>query len=206
MPARLIPVDGGSAFRLEKPITLIGRHEDCDLALPEQVKISRRHCCVARIDDRFVVRDLGSMNGVRVNGKRVTEADLRPGDELAVADTVFVFQDVAANSTQRAVVPLRVSPPEESIVSSPSGDVILVPSGTGSDDLDQGDAAANAGSRSPLQARCDFEAERDVRPLSEDLLPTPRMSEASGREEFGPAPLTNQPASDSQSGLRFIGA
>ncbi|MFN7768787.1 MAG: FHA domain-containing protein [Planctomycetaceae bacterium] len=216
MPARLIPVNGGAAFRLEKPITLIGRHEDCDLALPEQVKISRRHCCVARVDDRFVVRDLGSMNGVRVNGKRVTEEELRPGDELAVADTVFVFQDMATFSTQKSGVPLRGSDQVEPRVSNLSGDVVLVPSGPESEDRVKVDASANVGRMPPLQARCDFESEREVQALSEDLLPTPRMMEPSGRDEFGPAPLTSPPmtsppmtsppTSDSQSGLRFIGA
>lgn len=206
MPVRLIPVDGGPAYRLEKPIMLIGRHEDCDLALPEKVKISRRHCCVARVEDRFLVRDLGSMNGVRVNGQRVTEAELRPGDELAVADTVFLFQDDATNCSQKAVVPRQTADPVDSRVSSPSGDVVLVPSGPGSEDCVQGVAAANAGGCAPLQARCDLESERELRPHSEDLLPTPRLLEPAGRDEFGAAPLSNHPSGDSQSGLRFIGA
>ena len=205
MPARLIPVDGGPAFRLEKPITLIGRHEDCDLALPQQVKISRRHCCIARVDDRFLVRDLGSMNGVRVNGKRVTEAELRPGDELAVADTMFVFQDVSVSSTQPSVVSRRMSDPLEPRMSNPSGDVVLVPASPGSQDWGQVDPGANVGGPPALQGRCDFEAERNGRALSEDLLPTPRMVEPSGRD-VGASPLTNQSASDSQSGLKFIGA
>jgi pSer/pThr/pTyr-binding forkhead associated (FHA) protein len=206
MPARLIPVDGGPAYRLEKPIVLIGRHEDCDLALPEQVKISRRHCCVARVDDRFVVRDLGSMNGVRVNGERVNEKELRPGDELAVADTVFLFQDVPANAALEVGVPLRTTDLAESRVSSASGDVILVASHPGSGDLVGLDAPGNANFRLSQQPRCDFEGEREQRGLSEDLLPTPRMVEPLGRDELGSAPLTTQPTSDSQSGLRFIGA
>jgi pSer/pThr/pTyr-binding forkhead associated (FHA) protein len=206
MPARLIPVDGGPAYRLEKPIILIGRHEDCDLALPEQVKISRRHCCVARVDDRFVVRDLGSMNGVRVNGKRVIESELRPGDELSVADTVFLFQEGSANSSQQSGVPLRTSDPAEARVASASGDVVLVSANRDRAGMVMVDSTAKAGSLPPHHARCDFEAEREARALSEDLLLTPRMVEPSGRDEVGPAPLTSQPTSDSQSGLRFVGA
>jgi predicted component of type VI protein secretion system len=54
------------------------------------VKISRKHCCVALVDHRFVVRDLDSMNGVWVNGDRVEHsADLAFGDELMIGDLPF---------------------------------------------------------------------------------------------------------------------
>jgi len=40
---------------------------------------------MAREDDQVVVRDLGSTNGIRINGMRVKTARLRPGDELSIA-------------------------------------------------------------------------------------------------------------------------
>ena len=70
MPAFLVPVDPGQCLiPLEKAIVLIGRQADCDVSLSHSRKISRRHCCIAQVNNKFVIRDLGSTNGVRVNGR-----------------------------------------------------------------------------------------------------------------------------------------
>jgi pSer/pThr/pTyr-binding forkhead associated (FHA) protein len=92
MAASLVPTEGGSPIALDKPIMLIGRNQDCDISLQVSSKISRRHCCIVQCGDRYVLRDLGSMNGVRVNSNRVVEADLHAGDEVAVADIAFTFR------------------------------------------------------------------------------------------------------------------
>jgi hypothetical protein len=93
MTARLVPLSEGSApIVLEKAITLIGRHPECDVVLDENQKISRRHCCIAQVENRLVLRDLGSMNGIRVNGEAVVEVDLREGDEVTIGDEEFVLE------------------------------------------------------------------------------------------------------------------
>lgn len=93
MAARLVPLSEGSvAVVLDKAITLIGRHPDCDAVLDDNQKISRRHCCIAQVENRLVLRDLGSMNGVRVNGEPVVEVDLREGDEITIGDEEFVLE------------------------------------------------------------------------------------------------------------------
>jgi pSer/pThr/pTyr-binding forkhead associated (FHA) protein len=92
MAATLIPMEGGSPIALDKPIILIGRNQDCDISLQTSSKISRRHCCIVQCTDRYLLRDLGSMNGVRVNGQRVVEMELKSGDEIAVADVGFTFR------------------------------------------------------------------------------------------------------------------
>lgn len=92
MPMVLVPLDGGSPLPLEKAIVLFGRGADCDVVLKNSRKVSRKHCCIAQIDHYFLVRDLGSMNGVRVNRRTVEgEARLKPGDELWVGDLGFRF-------------------------------------------------------------------------------------------------------------------
>ena len=114
MAAMLLPRDGGAQILIDKPILLVGRSEDCDLCLSNYVKVSRRHCCVVHAEDRFLVRDLGSMNGVRVNGSKVLEQELEEGDELAIADAVFVFSSGLSSrpSSQRARgVPAANLPP-----------------------------------------------------------------------------------------------
>lgn len=83
MPAQLLSLGDGPHILLDKPILLLGRHPECDVQIDSR-KISRRHCCIAQISDYLVVRDLGSTNGVRINGVRVVEGKLSPGDELMV--------------------------------------------------------------------------------------------------------------------------
>ena len=83
MPAQLVALNDGPSIWLDKPILLVGRHPECDIQINSR-KISRRHCCIAQVSDYLVVRDLGSTNGVRINGARVVEGRLKPGDELSI--------------------------------------------------------------------------------------------------------------------------
>ena len=48
-----------------------------------------RHCCLALAYDRVLIRDLGSHNGLRVNGRPVEEARLYPGDEVAIGPLIY---------------------------------------------------------------------------------------------------------------------
>src|SRR5262249_58029544 len=73
----------GPRTLVDKPILLLGRHPECDIQIDSR-KISRRHCCIAQVSDYLVVRDLGSTNGVRINGVRVVEGRLAAGDELTL--------------------------------------------------------------------------------------------------------------------------
>lgn len=123
MVASLVPKEGGRTYQIDKPIVLIGRHQDCDVALAQSPKVSRRHCCIVQCGERYIVRDLGSMNGVRVNGERIIEAELHPGDEISVADLLFQFhrpeqktrskshggQTASASSTAAAGEPVDLS-------------------------------------------------------------------------------------------------
>jgi pSer/pThr/pTyr-binding forkhead associated (FHA) protein len=89
MPTQLLSLADGPNILLDKPILLFGRHEECDIQLNSK-KVSRRHCIVAQIGDYWVVRDLGSTNGVKINGQRVNEGKLHPGDELQIGN--FKYQ------------------------------------------------------------------------------------------------------------------
>jgi predicted component of type VI protein secretion system len=85
MPAQLISLDRGLRVLLDKPILLLGRDAECDIQFDSR-KVSRRHCCIAEVDGRLIVRDLGSTNGVRINGMRVVEGYLKEGDELGIGN------------------------------------------------------------------------------------------------------------------------
>jgi hypothetical protein len=80
---------------LQRPVLLVGRHVECDVRI-EAPQVSRRHCCLATASDRVMIRDLGSRNGVRVNGRVVEESILRPGDEVAIAQFLYRMEDQGA--------------------------------------------------------------------------------------------------------------
>lgn len=85
MPAHLLSLADGPNILLDKPILLFGRHQECDIQLNSK-KVSRRHCCIAQVNDYFVIRDLGSTNGIKINGERVVEGRLKPGDEITIGN------------------------------------------------------------------------------------------------------------------------
>jgi pSer/pThr/pTyr-binding forkhead associated (FHA) protein len=89
MPAHLLSLTDGPSILVDKPILLFGRHQECDVQLNSK-KVSRRHCLLAQLDQYLVVRDLGSTNGIRINGERVQEGKLYPGDEVQIGN--FKYQ------------------------------------------------------------------------------------------------------------------
>ncbi|HEX8054925.1 MAG TPA: DUF3662 and FHA domain-containing protein [Thermoleophilaceae bacterium] len=70
---------------------VIGRSRDCDITV-EDANVSRRHAELRNEDGRWVVADLGSTNGVKVNGRRVEHAALEPGDEVVFGLARFRFE------------------------------------------------------------------------------------------------------------------
>jgi pSer/pThr/pTyr-binding forkhead associated (FHA) protein len=111
MPAQLLALTDGPSILLDKPILLLGRHGECDIQLNSR-KVSRRHCCIAQVHDYLVVRDLGSTNGVRINGKRVLEGKLQAGDELTVGNFRYqVYLDAPSSHDDAEETPSKRKPP-----------------------------------------------------------------------------------------------
>lgn len=82
--------NAGARYLLDRDVTTIGRHPDCEIFLHD-VTVSRRHSAVHREDDRFVLRDLGSLNGSYLNGDRVDEETLSNGDEVQIGRFKLLF-------------------------------------------------------------------------------------------------------------------
>jgi phosphoserine phosphatase RsbU/P len=96
---RLASGDGPSElFPLRGDRVVLGRAHECDLILPD-VLLSRRHAEIVRGPSGWILRDLGSLNGTRLNGARVRqESPLRDGDRIEMSDWVLVFRSAAAPS------------------------------------------------------------------------------------------------------------
>lgn len=72
--------------------TVIGRSREADLRLSEET-VSPRHAVLeVRLDGRVVLRDLGALNGVSVDGIPVSEVLLNDGNRLQLGDAVLVFR------------------------------------------------------------------------------------------------------------------
>jgi len=69
---------------------LFGRSDTCDVQLPDPAA-SRVHCRVIAHDGRVTLYDAGSRWGTFVNGKRITECDLRPGDKIRIGETTLTL-------------------------------------------------------------------------------------------------------------------
>jgi hypothetical protein len=81
----------GDRFTLEELIIAIGRHPDSNIVLADP-NVSRHHAEIRPEGDGFVVVDLGSTNGTKVNGVRVERQVLRDGDELSFGNTRMRFE------------------------------------------------------------------------------------------------------------------
>ncbi|MBI2343200.1 MAG: sigma 54-interacting transcriptional regulator [Deltaproteobacteria bacterium] len=84
-------VDKGKKISLHKNSTTIGKRETNDFVLSDKT-VSRTHVAIDYTADSFVLRDLGSTNGSYLNGSRVKEAYLAPGDVIKMGNTQIEFR------------------------------------------------------------------------------------------------------------------
>ena len=96
MPVRLVALDEGPDITLDRTMVVVGRHPACDTRL-DSLRVSRHHCCMTQESGEVVVRDLGSTNGIRINGQRVEIGRLRPGDELSIAHIRYRLENGQAH-------------------------------------------------------------------------------------------------------------
>ena len=90
---RLIVVSGmllGQQMELGDVPVIVGRASECALAMPHP-SVSRQHCRIWREGDRYLIEDLGSTNRTYLNGKPVTRAELRDGDQISVGNNAIKF-------------------------------------------------------------------------------------------------------------------
>ncbi len=135
IPAETTP---SPAIPVQRPVLLIGRHPECDFRI-DLAKISRRHCCVALAYDRVFVRDLGSHNGVRVNGRVVEEAMIKAGDEVAIGPLIYRLVAESSSPAQadggtprptessKGPEPGKAGMPRPSVAPNRGDDIDLVP-------------------------------------------------------------------------------
>lgn len=78
-------------YRLDREVTQMGRHVSNDIVVNDR-RVSRHHAQVRFENGRFVIYDLGSLNGIGINRTSVRQHTLRDGDLVSVGSYDFIFQ------------------------------------------------------------------------------------------------------------------
>ncbi|MBX3186837.1 MAG: sigma-54-dependent Fis family transcriptional regulator [Labilithrix sp.] len=96
---RLVAVSGpsaGRAFAVTRATSTVGRHPTNDFVVDDP-RVSGTHLELARVGDRIRVIDIGSTNGTWLGSHRVVDAELAPGAELTIGDSLLRV-DIDANA------------------------------------------------------------------------------------------------------------
>jgi len=84
----LVPTGGGDPIPLTREKLTIGRRESCDVCF-DYPNVSGIHCELSFTDGYWYIRDLKSTNGIKVNGTKVQQKMLYPGDEIMIGKRSF---------------------------------------------------------------------------------------------------------------------
>ena len=88
---RLVLQPGGAITNIDKPVSVLGRSKNSDVRLPLP-DVTRTHAEITLTDNGPVIRDLGSLNGTYVNGKRVEQSELKNGDLIRIGSFTFLVE------------------------------------------------------------------------------------------------------------------
>jgi pSer/pThr/pTyr-binding forkhead associated (FHA) protein len=91
VPLRLVLLPSRLVVEFTRPETLVGRHSSADVRLPLP-DVSRRHCRFVYHHGTWQVFDLASLNGIFVNGVKVTQATLHDRDVIDIGGFRFVVE------------------------------------------------------------------------------------------------------------------
>jgi pSer/pThr/pTyr-binding forkhead associated (FHA) protein len=94
-PIRAIKISGSNGIRtrLERGGKMcVGRSDEADIMVQNDLKLSRQHLVFECSSSQALVRDLGSLNGTFVNGRKVQVLRLRNHDQVIAGATVFTIQ------------------------------------------------------------------------------------------------------------------
>lgn len=98
----LLPTGGGVPLPLPAENLVLGRSRKCDVRINSGT-ISSQHCRLRLVSGYWVVEDLGSSNGIRVDGVRYREKCVMPGSELSLARESFILDYVPGDGVPPVV-------------------------------------------------------------------------------------------------------
>ncbi|MCD6579123.1 FHA domain-containing protein [bacterium] len=78
-------------YKIEKFPFIMGRSKDCNLAFNKDHKLSRIHCIIYKKNRAYIIEDLGSTNGTKLDNLTIKKAILKPGNVISIGDRMLVF-------------------------------------------------------------------------------------------------------------------
>lgn len=87
----------GKNVPIDRDEITLGRSKD-NVVVLESPTVSGHHCCIVRQGNQFLLKDLESTNGTRLNAKEVSEAKLHPKDIIQVGAVEFLFDAEAGEA------------------------------------------------------------------------------------------------------------
>ena len=91
----------GTRFDLTGDSVILGRGQKCTVTLHDP-EVSRRHAELRRENHRWYLTDLGSSNGLYVNGRKIKSKEITLGDQIRLGRTVFRFMSTAAGDLRKS--------------------------------------------------------------------------------------------------------
>jgi anti-sigma regulatory factor (Ser/Thr protein kinase) len=100
-----------------KDRTVLGRSREVDVLLADPA-VSREHAVICREGSRFILEDLGSANGTRLNGAPAQRASLAEGDLIQIGDSliIFTFEELAVEAERSVTFDPAQPPPAEPLL------------------------------------------------------------------------------------------
>ena len=99
----------GKRYPITKSRTIIGRGSDADITI-DDTGTSRKHVEILWDGKRGQINDLGSTNGSKLNGERVTQAPLPPDSVIEIGRTRIAFRVLAQAASINRISDLRIEP------------------------------------------------------------------------------------------------
>jgi predicted component of type VI protein secretion system len=134
--AKLVLLSAGLAGRIHElkvDKTTIGRVEDNTFQIPEP-SVSSHHCEVLLRGTEVVVRDLNSTNGTYINGEKITEAPLKPGQVLRLGQIEMRLETDAVGATPTGA---SAPAPTPTPMKKPADQTLVMQRGVNLNELEQ---------------------------------------------------------------------
>ncbi len=115
----------GLVYPLESDEVIIGRDPSCELSFDDRT-LSRQHVKIVRNGDNLTIEDLDSVNGILVNGTRVSSAELKMDDRITLGKIELLVQPAGETASPLEKLSPRVPPADEpTLLHQPPGQQIM---------------------------------------------------------------------------------
>ena len=165
-------------YELEAEYTHVGRASGNEVPLSDP-SVSNRHCIFILNGPDVILRDLNSSNGTLVNGERITEVVLRPGDDIYVGSVQMKFEPAVRRPKLTGSLPRFSEEQITSILSRPAGTLGTIKLPTGRP-ANAGQRRENVSGEEPVQNDSAFVKGKSA--ISYENIPKPE-------EQAGKSPL-----------------